>query len=153
MTRSAKGTVEAPGRNVRQKAGLNRAILDAAPSAPTARLQDFLVRLPPRGPRPLVPVQQTCSACGWQNPRPTLADRVFTCSNATCGLVMDRDAKAARNIERHVELTEPCVACDTRETQNARGAPVRPETPRSHRQRAMKREDTGLPGPGATPAE
>jgi hypothetical protein len=28
MTRSAKGTVEDPGRNVRQKAGLNRAILD-----------------------------------------------------------------------------------------------------------------------------
>src|SRR5450759_1139092 len=28
MTRSAKGTVDAPGTNVRQKAGLNRAILD-----------------------------------------------------------------------------------------------------------------------------
>ena len=29
MTRSAKGTVEAPGRNVAQKSGLNRSILDA----------------------------------------------------------------------------------------------------------------------------
>jgi transposase len=29
MTRSAKGTVEAPGTNVRAKAGLNRALLDA----------------------------------------------------------------------------------------------------------------------------
>jgi len=29
MTRSAKGTVEAPGRNVAQKAGMNRSILDA----------------------------------------------------------------------------------------------------------------------------
>lgn len=28
MTRSARGTVEEPGRNVRQKAGLNRAVLD-----------------------------------------------------------------------------------------------------------------------------
>ena len=27
MTRSAKGTIEEPGRNVRQKAGLNRGIL------------------------------------------------------------------------------------------------------------------------------
>ena len=27
MTRSAKGTVESPGKNVKQKAGLNRAIL------------------------------------------------------------------------------------------------------------------------------
>ena len=32
MTASAAGTVEAPGRNVRQKAGLNRSILDVAPS-------------------------------------------------------------------------------------------------------------------------
>ena len=33
MTRSAKGTIEKPGKNVRSKAGLNRAILDAAPSS------------------------------------------------------------------------------------------------------------------------
>ncbi len=33
MTGSARGTVEAPGRNVARKAGLNRSILDAAPSA------------------------------------------------------------------------------------------------------------------------
>jgi putative transposase len=31
ITKSAKGTVEQPGRGVRQKAGLNRAILDNAP--------------------------------------------------------------------------------------------------------------------------
>ncbi|MEV0198123.1 hypothetical protein [Nonomuraea sp. NPDC050691] len=29
MTRSASGTLEAPGRNVAQKSGLNRSILDA----------------------------------------------------------------------------------------------------------------------------
>lgn len=32
MTRSAKGTAEEPGKNVRQKAGLNREILDTAPA-------------------------------------------------------------------------------------------------------------------------
>jgi putative transposase len=31
MTASAKGTAEKPGRNIKQKAGLNRAILDTAP--------------------------------------------------------------------------------------------------------------------------
>lgn len=31
MTASAKGTVESPGKNVRQKAGLNREILDTSP--------------------------------------------------------------------------------------------------------------------------
>jgi putative transposase len=33
MTRSAKGTTEKPGKNVAQKAGLNREILDTSPSA------------------------------------------------------------------------------------------------------------------------
>ena len=33
MTASAKGTEEKPGKNVRQKAGLNRAILDTAPGS------------------------------------------------------------------------------------------------------------------------
>ena len=33
MTASAKGTAEQPGRNVAQKAGLNREILDTAPAA------------------------------------------------------------------------------------------------------------------------
>lgn len=33
MTASAVGTVEDPGSNVRQKAGLNREILDTAPAA------------------------------------------------------------------------------------------------------------------------
>lgn len=33
MTASARGTVDDPGRNVRQKVGLNRSILDAAPAA------------------------------------------------------------------------------------------------------------------------
>ena len=32
MTVSARGTAEAPGRNVAQKAGLNRSILDTAPA-------------------------------------------------------------------------------------------------------------------------
>ena len=31
MTATAKGTVEKPGKHVKQKAGLNRAILDTAP--------------------------------------------------------------------------------------------------------------------------
>ena len=33
MTASARGTAEEPGRNVAQKAGLNRSILDTAPAA------------------------------------------------------------------------------------------------------------------------
>jgi putative transposase len=44
MTRSAKGTVDAPGRKVRQKAGLNRAILD---NAPFERRRQLAYKAPP----------------------------------------------------------------------------------------------------------
>jgi putative transposase len=39
---------------------------------------------------------QDCSNCGHRKTDPTLADRTYTC--AQCGLVMDRDRNAARNI-------------------------------------------------------
>ena len=45
MTRSAKGTVEQPGRNVAQKAGLNREILDTAPAQLMQLLRYPLKRL------------------------------------------------------------------------------------------------------------
>ena len=148
MTRSAKGTIEAPGRRVRQKAGLNRAILDAAPGELRRQL-DYKTSW--YGSQLAVldrwfPSSKTCSDCGWQNPRLTLSDRVFTCGNPTCGLTMDRDANAARNIERHAKVADTHVACDTRETENARGAHIRPTAPRGGRQRVSKREDTGPPG-------
>ena len=149
MTRSAKGTLEAPGRKVRQKAGLNRAILDAAPGEIRRQLA---YKTSWYGSKLAVldrwfPSSKTCSDCGWQNPRLTLADRVFVCGNATCGLRMDRDVNAARNIERHAVIVDSHVACDARETQNARGAPVRPAAPRGRSSsRAVKREDTGPPG-------
>jgi putative transposase len=64
MTRSAKGTIELPGRRVRQKAGLNRSILDAGwvqfLALLEAKLQERggqLVRVKPHG------TSQTCSRC------------------------------------------------------------------------------------------
>lgn len=43
------------------------------------------------------PSSKTCSCCGWYNPDLTLSDRVFVCQE--CGLVIDRDLNAARNLE------------------------------------------------------
>jgi hypothetical protein len=40
MTTSAKGTVEHPGKNVRQKAGLNREILEVSPGMMISMLRD-----------------------------------------------------------------------------------------------------------------
>jgi putative transposase len=40
---------------------------------------------------------KTCSVCGWVDEDLTLADRVFVCE--ACGLSIDRDFNAARNIQ------------------------------------------------------
>ncbi len=42
------------------------------------------------------PSSKTCSGCGWQDSEQTLADRVFLCKE--CGMVLDSDENAARNI-------------------------------------------------------
>ncbi|MET9175872.1 RNA-guided endonuclease TnpB family protein [Streptomyces misionensis] len=142
MTRTARGTLEKPGRRVRQKAGLNRAILDTAPGELRRQLT-YKTRW--YGSTLAVldrwfPSSKTCSACGWQNSHLTLADRTFHCTN--CTLTIDRDLNAARNIAAHAVPVDRPVAPGRGETQNARGAPVRPPGPRAGRQEAKKREDT-----------
>ncbi|HEU5383992.1 MAG TPA: transposase [Ktedonobacteraceae bacterium] len=42
------------------------------------------------------PSSKTCSSCGWYKNDLQLSNRVFCCS--ACGLAMDRDANAARNL-------------------------------------------------------
>lgn len=147
MTRSSRGTVDKPGRRVKQKAGLNRAILDVSPGELRRQLT---YKTSWYGSTLAVldrwwPSSKTCSACGWQNPRLTLADRTFHCTN--CTLTIDRDLNAARNIAAHAVPVDQPVAPGRGETQNARRAPVRPSSPRAGRQEAMKREDTSPPGP------
>ncbi|MFB7376327.1 RNA-guided endonuclease InsQ/TnpB family protein [Kitasatospora purpeofusca] len=85
MTASARGTLERPGRNVRQKAGLNRSVLDAAPAEIRRQLT---YKTSWYGARLAVcdcwfPSSKTCSACGEQDPRLTLADREYHCGH--CG--------------------------------------------------------------------
>lgn len=98
MTRSARGTIAEPGRNVRAKSGLNRAILDASFSEVRRQL-DYKTSW--YGSRLAVAdrfaaTSKTCSACRTAKPELTLRDRVFTCN--ICGLKVDRDVNAARNI-------------------------------------------------------
>jgi IS605 OrfB family transposase len=42
------------------------------------------------------PSSQTCSACGWRDGEQRLSDRVFVCEQ--CGIVLDRDSNAAKNV-------------------------------------------------------
>lgn len=104
MTRSARGSVAEPGVNVRQKAGLNRALLDAAPG----RLIDLLVYKAERAGGRVVRVDprhtsQDCSACGARVVKP-LSERRHVCP---CGADLHRDHNAAINIlNRAVEAHE-----------------------------------------------
>ena len=98
MSSSAKGTVEKPGKMVKQKSGLNRAILDMGfyelrrqieyKAAATGGRVEFIGRWEPSS--------KTCSACGGYKKGLTLKDRMYHCDE--CGLEIDRDLNAAINI-------------------------------------------------------
>ena len=99
MGRSAQGTREAPGRNVRAKAGLNRAVRDAA----FGELRRQLVYKGEWYGRTVVAVDRffassrLCSGCGAHNGALALAERRWRCGG--CGAEHDRDVNAAVNIE------------------------------------------------------
>jgi transposase len=94
MTRSAKGTRENPGRNVRQKAGLNRGILRSGWGLLVRRLQD---KAPGRVEkvRPAL-TSQRCSACGQVDRDSRESQAVFRCT--ACGVACNADVNAAINI-------------------------------------------------------
>lgn len=95
MSRSAKGTSENHGKNVKQKSGLNRSILDGAPSAFLKMVQykaeeagvDY-IEAPTRRIKP----SQTCPSCGLQKKK-KLSERTHECA---CGCVMPRDQASAQ---------------------------------------------------------
>jgi putative transposase len=94
MTRSAKGTVEAPGRNVAAKAGLNRGIHRSGWGLLARRLQD---KAPGRVEK-VDPAftSQRCSACGLVDRKSRESQTVFRCT--ACGYACNADVNAAQNI-------------------------------------------------------
>jgi transposase len=94
MTRSAKGTRENPGRNVRGKAGLNRGILESGWGLLVRRLQD---KAPGRVEK-IKPhyTSQQCSACGQVDRDSRESQAVFQCT--ACGFAGNADVNAAINI-------------------------------------------------------
>jgi len=55
---------------------------------------------------------KTCSCCGWVDENLTLADRVFHCK--ACGLILDRDLNASRNIlQEALRMKEKAVGVNT----------------------------------------
>jgi putative transposase len=94
MTRSARGSVDAPGRNVAQKAGLNRAILASGWGLFATRLehkaQGRVQKVNPAY------TSQTCSQCNTRDRQARESQAVFRCR--ACGYCGNADVNAARNI-------------------------------------------------------
>ena len=97
MTASARGTMEKPGRNVRAKAALNRAILDKG----WGRLRTYLAyKLDKEGGR-LVVVNpafssQQCSECDHIDAASRVSQAWFACTN--CSHAENADGNAAKTI-------------------------------------------------------
>jgi putative transposase len=94
MLRSAKGTVAEPGRNVRQKAGLNREMSRSGWGLLVRRLED---KAPGRVQK-ISPAytSQRCSACGHVDPKSRESQADFRCT--ACGFASNADVNAAINI-------------------------------------------------------
>jgi putative transposase len=94
MVRSARGTVQIPGKNVRAKASLNRSIHAAGWGLLVTRLEN---KAPGRVER-IDPAftSQICNTCGYCASESRESQAVFCCR--TCGHTDHADVNAAKNI-------------------------------------------------------
>lgn len=94
MTQSARGTFSQPGRNVRQKAGLNRQIMASGWGPLVRRLEDKAAgrveKIKPHF------TSQRCSACGRVDRESRESQARFRCT--ACGFACNADVNAAINI-------------------------------------------------------
>ncbi|MGT2472238.1 RNA-guided endonuclease InsQ/TnpB family protein [Paraburkholderia terrae] len=106
MSRSAAGSVEAPGKNVKAKSGLNRSILDQGWFEFRRQLEyklewngGWLIAVPPQN------TSRTCPACGCVSADNRTTQAKFAC--VACGYKAHADVVGARNIlTRGLQLLE-----------------------------------------------
>lgn len=99
MSKSAAGTADAPGRNVRAKSGLNRAILDQGWFEFRRQLEyklawngGMIIAVPPRN------TSRTCPCCGHISAENRRTQAQFLC--VECGFEENADVVGAINILR-----------------------------------------------------
>lgn len=124
MSKSASGSAEAPGKNVKAKSGLNKAILDQG-WYEFRRQLDYklawnggqLVTVPPRN------TSRTCPCCGHIAKENRLSQARFEC--VECGFEENADLVGAINVQRagHARLacadTSPAVRASGQEPTEA----------------------------------
>ena len=107
MSKSAKGTIDNPGKNIKAKSGLNKSILDQGWFEFRRQLEyklnhkgGRLIKIDPRY------TSQVCSHCGYLHQDNRESQAVFLCK--TCGYKDNADTNAAINILR---LGQSQLAC------------------------------------------
>ncbi len=140
MTASARGTIDNPGSNVRQKAGLNRAILEQGwgmafrmLAYKAAAAGGAVVKVEARGS------SQECSACGHVSPDNRKAQAKFACTS--CGHAENADDNAAKVIAARGEvLLAARRKAAAGHAASGRGANVRPGAAAPRRAVVTKRQ-------------
>jgi putative transposase len=125
MTKSAAGTIEKPGKNVKAKAGLNREIQKSG----FGMLRTMLEYKGSEKGREIVVINRfyssskNCNKCGYKNEK--LGSKVnWKCPN--CGTELHRDQNAAKNILVKGLMKSLAGSCENSESEvladNSRGA-------------------------------
>ena len=112
MTASARGTIDDPGSQVRQKSGLNRSILNVGWHSFEVKLAYKLEEtggILAKVPAPYT--SRTCSACGHVDAESRKNQAVFVCTS--CGAAANADTNAAKVI------LSRALACDDTRRWNA----------------------------------
>ena len=102
MKKSAKGTIENPGKQVKAKSGLNRAIsrlLQLQMAYKAEEAGRLFLKIDPRHTSP------SCSVCGAVDPRSRRGKQRYGCMS--CGQVMDADWNASTNLLNRGLATGP----------------------------------------------
>lgn len=140
MTKSAKGTLEQPGRNVAAKSGLNRAILAkgwhqfalALASAPRYTGTTVVKA-------PAAYTSQRCSACGRVDPKSRESQAVFRCTH--CTHHEHADVNAAKNV---LAAGLAVTACQDRTRSEGRARSPKQE-PAGNREELLPQPTTAAP--------
>jgi len=132
MTRSARGTVEQPGRNVAAKAALNRKILDAG----WRQFANILLAKAEETGRVVMFVKaqyssQTCAECGYVAPENRRSQASFVCGR--CGHSDHADANAAKIILKRAELPPAGSGAELSDCVDPRSELPRARTPVAQR--------------------
>ncbi|MEU1266990.1 transposase [Streptomyces sp. NPDC005799] len=94
MTVSARGTADQPGKNIKQKAGLNRSILAQGWGLLRQRTEHKAPGRVEDVPAPYTSLR--CSACGWIEKKSRKSQADFVC--VSCGFTCNADENAANNV-------------------------------------------------------